>query len=298
MKIMVYYGYSVEAALTSGAFSLYIVLNPDFKDYAFFRPKNILSHLNKIKSLLNIGAPILIGNAIERGAIVATGALAGRVGVAEQAAYSTTMQFVLFAFLLQSAFGQSTCQEMSRLIGDKAYQSAATIGLSGILTAAACAIPMPLLFSIKPTYLMSLLGQDTAGTEDTLKYLIPIMSVCVLFDAARYGILKQLQNNLDDGKTSTAIASIGLIGGVLLSWGLGLNTSLGIYGVTLGYMISLIATTACLFTRWYPRMKPETIEAQQVATVERNRFFQYGSIDEEENDRDQHIPLPSSLNEV
>ena len=157
---------------------------------------------------------------------------------------------------------------------------------------------MPLLFSIKPTYLMSLLGQDTAETEDILKYLIPIMSVCVLFDAARYGILKQLQNNLDDGKTSTAIASIGLIGGVLLSWGLGLNTSLGIYGVALGYMISLIATTACLFTRWYPRMKPETIEAQQVATVERNRFFQYGSIDEEENDRNQHIPLPSSLNEV
>lgn len=291
-------GYSLEAGLTSGAFSLYIALHPDFKDFAFFRPKNILSHLNKIKSLLNIGVPILIGNAIEMGAIVATGALAGRVGIAEQAAYSTTMQFVLFAFLLQSAFGQSTSQEISRLIGDNAYQSAATIGRSGILTAVACAIPMPLLFSIKPEFLIKLLGQDTPGTQDILTHLAPIMFVCVLFDTLRYNLLKPLQNNLDDGKVSTAIASIGLSGGVLLSWGLGLKTSLGIYGVALGYMISLIATTACLFTRWYPRIKPEAIEAQQITTTERNRFFQYGAIDEEDNDHDQHISIPPSFNEV
>ncbi|MCX7115279.1 MAG: MATE family efflux transporter [Gammaproteobacteria bacterium] len=280
-------GYITEAYLTAAAFSLYIACHPDFKDYAFFRPQALKTHLKDIRELLNIGRSICIGNAIEMGAILGTGAVAGRVGVMDQAAYSTTMQFILFTLLLQSACGQSISQEVSRRIGEQDYQNAVRIGRYGVVATLGSVIGLPLLFSVKPAYLGRLLGQNTPEMQAILTYLVPMMAFSVLWDAPRYDFLQTLRNNLGDGQRATLVSSVGLLSGVLLSWALGTQTRLGIYGVALGYLIGLMGATLGLFVRWNARLKPDLIEINQVAVEqittevaepdlvvnERDRFF-------------------------
>ncbi len=58
-------GNSWDAYATGIGFSLYMGLHPDFKDYPFFRPRNVRAHLTHLRELLNIGGFILVGNLIE-----------------------------------------------------------------------------------------------------------------------------------------------------------------------------------------------------------------------------------------
>lgn len=263
-------GYILEAYLTSTAFAVYIAGHADFKKFPFFRPKELLANFKKILDILPIGGAILAGNAIEMGSLLATGAIAGKVGVAEQAAFSSTLQVSLPTFLLQAAFGQSICQEMSRLIGEGAFQKASKIGRFGVPTTLVYIVPLPLIFSIKPDWLMTILGQDNKDVQNYTSILIPMMACGVILEALRYAFLQQLRNNLKDGVPATLISCAGLLIGVGCSWGLGLHTDLGIYGVALGWIIGLVASSAWLFFRWNSRSQPGAIE----------RLYEVGVIDE------------------
>ena len=268
-------GYIVEAYLTAFAFSLYIAMHSEFKDYPFFRPKNLIAHFSHIRDILTIGRHILLGNTVEMSSILGTGAIAGLCGVSAQAAFSTTMQFTLLTFLLKSAFGQSSCQEMSRLIGEKAYQNAAQFGRYSIPTTLAYVTPIPILFSIQPRWLLQLLGQEEDEQYSILRILIPLMALAVLFDAVRYNLLQQLRNNLGDGNRATILSSASMLSGCLLSWALGVHTNLGIYGVALGYLTGIFAAMIGLAVRWKSKIEPFALAAHNEGIASnRSVFFQ------------------------
>jgi MATE family multidrug resistance protein len=265
-------GYIVEAFLTLFAFTIFIALSSDFQALKLFRLKNMRAHFHEIQELLKIGGSILIGNSFEVLAAVITGAIAGGVGVREQAAYSNTMQFMFLASTIQAAFSQTTVQEMIRRIGAGAYHQASALGKIGISTTLIYAIPVPLLFSLRPEWLMRLLGQHSSEIEQLLTKLVPIMSIAVIPDAISFNLLQQLRTNLDDGVPSTAIAVGSLVVGLSFSGALGLYTSLGINGVALGYVIGKVTETLCLAWRWKSRIPPESIRCVRV-TENPNAFF-------------------------
>lgn len=149
---------------------------------------------------------------------------------------------------------------MSREIGAGFFQKASKIGRFGVPTTLVYVAPIPIIFSIKPDWLMTILAQDDKDVQSYISILIPMMACGVILEALRYAFLQQLRNNLKDSVPATLISCAGLLSGLGLSWGLGLHTDLGIYGVALGWIIGLFASTLCLSFRWNARIQPEAIE--------------------------------------
>lgn len=255
-------GYIAEAYLTAIAYSAYIAAHPFFKNYPFFRPRNLRVNLPAFKKLLQLGGGILAGNIVEMLSMLVLGIFAGRIGVLEQSAFASTMQIVLFTFLLQAAFGLACCQEMSRQIGEKLYINASRIGRYSIPTTLVFVMPLPIILSIVPKLLTDVLGQDDQDVQEILPKLIPIMATSIALDAARFGLLQQLRT-LGDGNKATLVSSAGLVTGTFLSWCLGFRTNLGIYGVALGFVLGVLIATLGLFMRWQSRIKPAEIESYQ-----------------------------------
>jgi multidrug resistance protein, MATE family len=247
-------GFLIETYATAIGFGLYIHLQAECKKFAFF--SNIL---NKIKQynedrsgILNLSKSIEFIVFLELAMTLSIGVFSGLLGADAQSAMSYDLEFLYFLFVVSSAFGMSTGQEMNREIGAKQYDNAKAIGKYGLLATFAWIAPVSIFFAAYPNALLS--SSPDSNVLSILKVLTPILSAAIIADSLRYNILQQLRN-LGDLRVPNNIALAGTCTGIGLSAGLGLGTSLEIYGVAVGYLIGISATLLGLSIRWHNKLQ-------------------------------------------
>lgn len=261
-----------DAYLTALGFSLYIAKSPDFKAFKFFDVfKPLGQHTDQLRKIIRLGSSFLFSISTETILALATSVIAGRVGTEEQEAFSNAMLFALLLLLFETAFGQSCAQEMSRKLGEKHFEAVSRVGKIGLLTTLGFAVPIPLILSIDPNILMSILGENKEAMREILHYLVPIIAAGCISDAVRFNLLQQLRA-LGDTHTAPLVSAGAISIGVSLSALLGLKTNMGISGVATGYTSGIALATAGLFYRWHSRIKPDTIRNPNTREAVRGCF--------------------------
>lgn len=146
--------------------------------------------------------------------------------------------------------------------GANHFSKASVLGKTGVMAALAYIAPIPIVLSANPDILSAILGSNNDVIKNTLRALAPIMFTGCVLDAARFNMLQQLCV-LGDAKNASFLSSGCIALGIILSASLGLKSSLGVYGVAVGYTTGIALATAILFMRWKTRIEPAALEAHK-----------------------------------
>ncbi len=219
-------------------------------------------YLNQLIEMSTFGGSILLNMTAETTMSLIINAFAGIISVQQQAAFSAIMQFSLFSYLLQIAFGQTCAQEMSRNLGEHHFYNASIMGKMGIIALLSYITPVLIFLSAFPETLCAMMGNNNHSLAQILQKLAPIMFVGCTFDALRFVLLQELRILGDDKRAS--VISMGCIAlGIALAGTLGLQTEMGVYGVATGFTASTSLAAAILLTRWASRIGASSIEKHQ-----------------------------------
>lgn len=253
-------GCILESYLTAAGYSLYIAHSPRLKEFHFFDLyKPWQPYLNQLTNIRSLARSIFFSISVDNGMYLMTNLFAGIIGVQQQAALSSIMQFSLFSFLLQLAFGQVAAQELSRNIGGNDFNRASTMGKAALVAMLTYMVPVLLFLSAYPRALTDTMEQQNQSINKLLTILAPIMFIGCALDATRFALLQQLRILGDSSaSTYTSFSCVGL--SIALSGVLGLKTNMGIYGVATGFTTGTGLATAILLTRWINRIEPQAIE--------------------------------------
>lgn len=256
-------GFVVESYLIALMYGVYLQRKSECREFNFFNLFNVDKEIIKgvTFQILNWSIPIFFTMSTELFMDFMVGMIAGIISLQAQAALSSVMQFIFFTFILSAAFGLACQQEVGREIGAECYQKTSQLARYGLVTTLTYITPLCVLVSIWPTFLQNILNSRDDNIVGTTSILMPIMAVGIVFDAARYTMLRTLRS-LADSWVPAAISFVGLAMGLSLSAALGLSTELGIYGVGVGYSVGLTFATIGLFYRW-----KEKTEINHVKTV-------------------------------
>ncbi|HYF98085.1 MAG TPA: MATE family efflux transporter, partial [Coxiellaceae bacterium] len=254
-------GFLIETYLTALAYGLYVAFNKESREFKFFNSLLIRARNNAKQrwDILTLGGSISFTVLLELGITLALGIFSGLVGAQSQAAMTYYMQFIYFQFIVLSAFSFSCAQEISRKRGSNRYLDAKRMSQYGLLTTVLWLTPVPLLFALYPKAI-----SNGASSEISviLSQLVPIMSISIIFDNARYNLLQQLRA-MNDLFVPNMIAFFGMSLGIALIGVLGLRTSLDINGVGIGYLIGVGLPALGLFLRWHKQIHLKNMEQQQ-----------------------------------
>ncbi len=256
-------GCIIDPWLTAIEYLIYMSTAPELKQFPFFNfYKPWTPYLKQLKETAAYGGSIAANMTVETTLSLVINAFAGIVGVNQQAAFSSIMQFSLFSFLLQVAYGQTCAQEISRKIGESQFKHASRAGTMGLVSLMTCIAPILITLSAYP----SLLSQSTTKNNQSLNHILttlaPIMFLGCAFDAMRFVLLQQLRV-LGDDKRATMISMSSIVLGIILAGVLGLQTNLGINGVATGFTLSTGLAALLLMTRWISRIKASSIEQKK-----------------------------------
>ncbi len=248
-------GYTVECYLTAIFFAYYLRYQADFAEYNFFKLFNYgVIAQGLTRQLLKIGAPIAFTIINEMLLTFVLVIIAGRLGTAQLAALNFSMQIIFFVFIISASFGQACCQEVSRQIGAHDVGNARRVAIYGLWTTLLCLAPLcGLLVVTAPVFVNYFIAGHPEVVTLAL-FLVPLVVLAILCDAARYNILQVLRA-LHDHVVSMLLSTVALWFSILLSIGLGLYTQLGLRGVIYGYLIGIICATLLLIPRWWMKLK-------------------------------------------
>jgi len=254
-------GYALEGCLTSAGFGLYIAQHPDFRQFKFFDFCGSTWQMihSRVHDILKIGGYISLTMINEALMPFAMGLLSGFIGIREQAALATSMQFIFLMFIPLLAFGQTCSQETSREVGRGHYEDAGRVARYGLLTTLLYMAPPCLLMASDPDILINLFGGNNERLRSLEEYIIPIVAIGTLFEAMRFNMLQVLRS-LFDLSRSAAISVSGLWLGLILGGILGFETDLGIYGIAGGYSVGIMFAGLGLSISWCKRTKATEIE--------------------------------------
>jgi len=251
-------GYVVEAYLTACAYSAYIALHPDFRQFSFFRVfSRFENQWQQLREMLWVGASIAASVSSEMAMSLSLAIFSGVLGATQQAAMSYLSQYISFNFLLTAGFGQGCSQELNRAVGARDYGNASRLAKYGLVTTLIYTTTAPIIFAFAPGLLI-VSSSNHSQIEALLRYLSPIMSAGVIVDAARYNLIQQLRV-LGDVKAATIISVSALALGIMVSGLLSVKTNMGLYGVALGYSGGIFLATPGLLYRWRQRVNPLTM---------------------------------------
>lgn len=244
-------GFAFEAYLTAFFYGLFIKRNKECKEFNFynFSWERVRKNVDELLGLLKIGKSFFWSFAIEFALTLAIGIFSGLLGPESQSAMSYNLQFLYFQVLMLSGFSFTCAQEMKEELGAQKKKNALMIAKHGLSTTLLMLTPIPVLFAGWPKALEAISGGASEEVSRDLQTLVPIMCTGAVFETVRFNLLQQLRA-LNDLDVPNAIAFAGMAGGVLLSGLLGLETSLGIDGVGLGYLMAEVGAAAAMYKRW------------------------------------------------
>lgn len=250
-------GHVAEPFLTSIAFGGFLFGHPKFRDFHFFTSltSSLRGNLTHMKQLLSTGSVITINVAAEIALGFGLAALTGVHSLKAQESLALIMQYTLANAILGVHFPLSGMIIMGDAMGSPDKKAVYKTAKAGLLVALLAGSIIPLVFGVAPRSLLSIFGKEDDEIAGILDVLAPIMSIGSLVDVLRVAFVFQLRM-LGDMKGSTAINVFSQLSGLGLAFGLGLYTNLDIYGIGLGYSLSIVISCAVLAQRWYSKMEP------------------------------------------
>ncbi|PJD96052.1 MAG: hypothetical protein CK426_06340 [Legionella sp.] len=261
-------GCILDPWLTAAEYLIYLAVTPEFKSFPFLQwNKPWHPYWGQLKEMTTYGGSIAANMTVETTLNLVINLYAGIVGVRQQAAFSSIMQFSLFSFLLQIAFGQTAAQEINRKIGASQFELASLAGKMGIASLMAYILPVLITFSVYPQVLSLSASQNGQSLNQILQSLAPIMFAGCAFDALRFTLLQQLRV-LGDDQRATAISMGSIVIGIVLSGVLGLKTELNINGVAAGFTFSTGLAACMLLLRWISRIQASSIEKNKAEGID------------------------------
>lgn len=257
--------FTVESFLTALAYTVYIRLHKDLRQYQFFNVFKIKQGFFKRQAdLLKMAAFNFFSNFIEMATPFIMGIMAGRLASSStQSVMTAVTPIFFFSSVLILSLGATCNQVVSKKLGAQQYLRASRLGKHGLLTSIIYTIPLPMFFAIYPNPLSS----DPA-IQSTLKYFAPVISAGIGFDNIRNNLLQQLRALLlKDAKRPIAISILSLLIGMITAGVLSQKTDSGIYGVAIGYLVGNVLAVILLSMLWSKEIQPEKMRA--TATLEK-----------------------------
>lgn len=253
-------GYIAEPFITSLVMLAFLVGHKQFKNIPFF--SNLFTSLNgnshQFLALMKTGGWITLCVLVDLVMGFSTSAIAGNIGLKEQAALALTMLYLLANSVFAVHLPLATMLHSGEI--DKSNkQSLKTIIKAGLISSMAVGAIIPVFFAISPSLLTKMMGVDDPEIDNILNYLAPLMSLGSIFEVLRFVLLFQLRI-MNEMKSSAMVFINCQIAGLILSASLAFGTDAGIYGTAAGYVFAVLSSSAVLSIQLYQKMNAPSQE--------------------------------------
>lgn len=229
--------------------ALVILLHPEYKKYIAVRKNQWQIKMQTIRELLRIGIPSSLQALLEVGAFAVSGILIGRLGAVALAAHQITLQIASFTFMVSLGLAQGSSIRIGNALGKNEWSLIKVIGKSTFLTGLIYGISCAVIFIVFRGKLPYIFNDNinVVTLTTSLLFFAAIFQISDATQAIAVGALRGIK----DVKIPTLMMTFSYwIIGIPLGIFLAFYTSLGVYGIWIGFVIGLSSTSLLLNIRF------------------------------------------------
>jgi multidrug resistance protein, MATE family len=227
---------------------------PPFRKYRvlgnFWRPD---WHL--LRRLFVIGAPISGAMLLEWGLFSSAALLVGWIGTTELAAHQIALQIVSLLFMVPFGISIAATVRVGQAVGRRDAAATRRAGFSAMaLGAAFIAAATLLVVVLRDVIPLAFLGRDAAGEAETARLVGALLLIGATFfiNDGMQGIAAGALRGLNDTAVPLAFAALSFwIVGFTSAYGLAFHAHLGVFGVWIGFSLSVATFAALLIWRFH-----------------------------------------------
>jgi MATE family multidrug resistance protein len=227
---------------------------PPFRKYRvlgrFWRPDWALQW-----QLFRIGAPISGSLMLEWGLFSSAALLVGWLGTTALAAHQIALQIVTILFMVPFGISLAATVRVGHAVGRRDAMATRRAGFSALaLGAAFAAVATVVVVLVRESIPLVFLGSDAAGQAETARLAGSLLLIGATFfiNDGMQGIAAGALRGLNDTAVPVVFAGISfwLVGFNSAYW-LAFHTELGVFGVWIGFSLSVATYAALLIWRFH-----------------------------------------------
>jgi MATE family multidrug resistance protein len=208
-----------------------------------------------LRQLFVIGAPISGSMLLEWGLFSSAALLVGWIGTTELAAHQIALQIVTVLFMVPFGISLAATVRVGHAVGRRDPAATRRAGFSALALGIAVISAATLIVVVfRETIPLVFLGSDTAAHAETAKLVGALLLIGATFfiNDSMQGIAAGALRGLNDTAMPLlfAIVSFWLVG-FTSAYGLAFHTKLGVYGVWIGFSLSVAVFATLLIWRFH-----------------------------------------------
>jgi MATE family multidrug resistance protein len=208
-----------------------------------------------LRQLFVIGVPISGSMLLEWGLFSSAALLVGWIGTAELAAHQIALQVVTIVFMVPFGISIAATVRVGHAVGRRDAAAARRAGFSALgLGTAFIAAATLFVVALRDVIPLAFLGSDAAGHTETatLAGTLLLIGATFFFNDALQGIAAGALRGLNDTAVPLAFAALSFwLVGFNSAYGLAFYTPLGVFGVWIGFSLSVATFAALLIWRFH-----------------------------------------------
>jgi MATE family multidrug resistance protein len=205
--------------------------------------------------LFVIGAPISGSMLLEWGLFISAALLVGWIGTTELAAHQIALQIVTIMFMVPFGISLAATVRVGHAVGRRDPAATRRAGFSALaLGVAVIAAATLAVIVFRETIPLVFLGSDTAGHAETAKLAGALLLIAATFfvNDAMQGIAAGALRGLNDTAIPLVFAGLSFwLVGFTSAYFLAFHTHLGVFGVWIGFSLSVATYAALLIWRFH-----------------------------------------------
>jgi MATE family multidrug resistance protein len=238
--------------------TLFYYFDKSFAQYKLFQFR-VHKHLDHFVQMFKIGGPICAQMGGEIMSLFVMGIMVGWIGSSALAASQIVNQYYFLAIIPLFVFSQAGGILVGQANGAKEFHEIKLLGYSSIAVVVIISLFVTLVFTLLPTHLASVyINIHDPQNKTILHYaliLFYISAFTQLFDGTRNMLIGVMRGLFD--------TKIPMVLGLILIWAIELplcyilafTFNLGIMGIALGALFSMIIGAGVMFYRWHSLCK-------------------------------------------
>ena len=243
----------VNVAMCGAAIWICYARRP-FKKYRvlgrFWRPDWRL-----LRQLFVIGVPISGAMLLEWGLFSSAALLVGWIGTRELAAHQIALQIVSLLFMIPAGISTAATVRVGHAVGRRDGAATRRAGFGALaLGAGFIAVATVIIVASRDVIPLAFLGSDAAGRSETARLVGTLLLIGATFyiNDALQGIAAGALRGLNDTAMPLAFAVVSFwLVGFSSAYGLAFHTYLGVFGVWIGFSLSVALFAALLIWRFH-----------------------------------------------
>jgi MATE family multidrug resistance protein len=204
-----------------------------------------------LRQLFVIGVPITGAMLLEWGLFSSAALLVGWIGTTELAAHQIALQIVTLLFMVPFGISIAATVRVGQAVGRRDAAATRRAGFSAMMLGAAfIAAATLLVIVLRDVIPLAFLGRDAAGEAETARLVGALLLIGATFfiNDGLQGIAAGALRGLNDTAVPLVFAALSFwIVGFTSAYGLAFHAHLGVFGVWIGFSLS-VATFAVLLT--------------------------------------------------